>query len=146
MIEYIKKYVELLAIIVSPAPLDPGIQFLTPDSFSQQLACMRHPAGKLIDPHVHNQVTRSVHYTQEVLFLRSGKMRVDLYDTSRNYVESRVLGPGDVILLATGGHGFQMLEETEMIEVKQGPYVGDQDKTRFQGVASVEVSADGERG
>jgi len=56
------------------------------------------------------------------------------------------LGPGDVILLATGGHGFQMLEETEMIEVKQGPYVGDQDKTRFQGVASVEVSADGERG
>ena len=107
---------------------------------------MRHPAGKLIDPHVHNQVTRSVHYTQEVLFLRSGKMRVDLYDTLRNYVESRVLGPGDVILLATGGHGFQMLEETEMIEVKQGPYVGDQDKTRFQGVASVEVSADGERG
>ena len=137
MIEYIKKDGELLAIIVSPAPLDPGIQFLTPDS---------HPAGKLIDPHVHNQVTRSVHYTQEVLFLRSGKMRVDLYDTSRNYVESRVLGPGDVILLATGGHGFQMLEETEMIEVKQGPYVGDQDKTRFQGVASVEVSADGERG
>jgi len=56
---------------------------------------------------------------------------VDFYTDKQIYIESRELNTGDVILLMTGGHGFEMLEETEMIEVKQGPYAGDQDKTRF---------------
>jgi mannose-6-phosphate isomerase-like protein (cupin superfamily) len=96
---------------------------------------MRHPAGKVIDPHVHNPVSRNVHYTQEVLLIKRGKLRVDFYDDAQTYLESRVLEEGDVILLATGGHGFEVLEEVEMIEVKQGPYAGDQDKTRFTGVS-----------
>jgi hypothetical protein len=79
-------------------------------------------------------VAREVHFTQEVLLLRAGRLRVDFYDEQKNYLESRVLGAGDVILLATGGHGFKVLEEVEMIEVKQGPYVGDDDKTRFDGI------------
>jgi hypothetical protein len=83
---------------------------------------------------VHNPVSRNVHYTQEVLFIKRGKLRVDFYDDSQKYLESRILEEGDVILLATGGHGFEVLEEIEMIEVKQGPYAGDQDKTRFTGV------------
>jgi hypothetical protein len=64
---------------------------------------------------------------------RKGRLRVDFYDEDQRYLESRVLGPGDVILLIQGGHGFEVLEEVEMIEVKQGPYVGEQDKTRFIG-------------
>ena len=92
---------------------------------------MKHPAGKLIDPHVHNPVPREVHYTQEVLFIKRGKVRVDFYSNEQVYIESRTLETGDTILLATGGHGFEMLEETEMIEVKQGPYAGEEDKTRF---------------
>ena len=94
---------------------------------------MRHPAGKVIEPHLHNPVRREIHYTQEVLILKAGRMRVDFYDHDRNYLESRVLVAGDVILLIEGGHGFEVLEEVEMIEVKQGPYVGDHDKTRFAG-------------
>ena len=92
---------------------------------------MRHPAGKLIAPHVHNPAPREVIYTQEVLFIKKGKLRVDFYDSEQNYLESRILEAGDVILLIAGGHGFEVLEEVEMFEVKQGPYVGEQDKTRF---------------
>jgi hypothetical protein len=66
--------------------------------------------------------------------IRKGRLRVDFYDAEQHYLESRVLGVGDVILLMQGGHGFKVLEEVEMIEVKQAPYVGEQDKTRFVGI------------
>lgn len=125
----------LIAIIISSKFDREGIHFFTPGDFSQQLAYMCHPAGKIIEPHVHNPVQREVFFTQEVLFLRRGRLRVDFYDNNQNYLESRVLVAGDVILLASGGHGFEALEEIEMIEVKQGPYAGDQDKTRFEGTA-----------
>ena len=123
-----------LALILRQGTSAPGVHFLTPPDFSQQLAYMRHPAGKRIEPHTHNIVPREVFLTQEVLLLRKGRLRVDLYDPNQTYLGSRILGPGDVILLAAGGHGFTVLEEVEMVEVKQGPYCGDQDKTRFQGI------------
>ncbi len=136
MIETIKTGDQLLAVIISRDFHEPGIHFFTPNDLSQQLAYMRHPAGKVIEPHVHNPVSRNVHFTQEVLLIKRGRLRVDFYDDTQAYLESRVLEEGDVILLATGGHGFEVLEEIEMIEVKQGPYAGDQDKTRFTGVSA----------
>jgi mannose-6-phosphate isomerase-like protein (cupin superfamily) len=136
MIEQITYHNQLLALIVSQKFDQPGIHFFTPNELSQQLAYMRHPVGKVIQPHVHNPVTREVQYTQEVLFIRKGKLRVDFYNNEQEYLESRILEPGDVILLVTGGHGFEVLEEIEMIEVKQGPYVGEQDKTRFIGITA----------
>lgn len=140
MIERITHANELLAIIVRAAFSEPGISFFTPNDLSQQLAYMRHPAGKLIQPHVHNPVPRQVHFTQEVLFIRRGVLRVDFYDNGQNYLESRMLHGGDTILLATGGHGFEVIEEVEMIEVKQGPYAGDADKTRFEASKSVKIT------
>jgi mannose-6-phosphate isomerase-like protein (cupin superfamily) len=134
MIEEIRHNGLLQAIIVRSAFDKPGVSFFTPDSFSQQLAYMRHPAGKHIPPHSHNPVKREVFNTQEVLFIRQGKLRVDFYDEERNYLESRIVEGGDAILLASGAHGFEILEEVEMFEVKQGPYVGDNDKTRFEAV------------
>jgi mannose-6-phosphate isomerase-like protein (cupin superfamily) len=131
MLEKIMHQEELLAIIVRNDFVSSGIHFFTPNEFSQQLAYMHHPAGKLIDPHVHNLVPRNITYTQEVLIIKRGRLRVDFYDEKRSYLESRILGAGDVLLLAAGGHGFEVLEEIEMIEVKQGPYTDDQDKTRF---------------
>jgi len=125
---------KLLAIIVYSTFNQSGIHFFTPDDLSQQLAYMHHPAGKVILPHVHNPVPREVHYTQEVLFIRRGAVRVDFYGEKRNYLHSRILREGDVILLATGGHGFEVLEELEMFEVKQGRYAGESDKTRFSGI------------
>jgi mannose-6-phosphate isomerase-like protein (cupin superfamily) len=136
MIEQITCQNQLLALIVSQKFDKPGIHFFTPNELSQQLAYMRHPVGKIIQPHVHNPVPREVQYTQEVLFIRKGKLRVDFYNNEQEYLESRILESGDVILLVTGGHGFEVLEEIEMIEVKQGPYVGEQDKTRFTGITA----------
>lgn len=134
MIEVFKYNDRVFAIILRSAFSCPGIHFLTPNEFSQQLAYMQHPAGKIIEPHVHNSVQREVFYTQEVLFLKRGRLRVDFYNNDRVYIESRTLEAGDTILLASGGHGFEALEEIEMMEVKQGPYAGDADKTRFVGV------------
>jgi mannose-6-phosphate isomerase-like protein (cupin superfamily) len=135
-VEYIRHDDVLLAIIVSGDFSDPGIHFFTTGELSQQLAYMRHPAGKIIPPHVHNPVPREVQYTQEVLVIKRGKLRVDFYDEQQRYLESRILRAGDVILLAVGGHGFEVLEEIEMVEVKQGPYAGERDKQRFLGITA----------
>ena len=122
----------LLACVLRANYRAEGIQFFTPDDFSQQLGYMNRPAGYVIAPHVHNPVPREVQYTKEVLFIKSGRVRVDFYSDEQEYLESTILETGDVILLAYGGHGFEMLEPTEMIEVKQGPYAGEDDKTRFE--------------
>jgi mannose-6-phosphate isomerase-like protein (cupin superfamily) len=123
---------KMIALVIPANFEKDGLEFFTPNHFSQQLAYMKHPKGKEIEPHVHNLVLREVHFTQEVLIIKSGKVRVDLYTNEKDYLESIVLQGGDVILLASGGHGFEMIEQTEMIEVKQGPYAGDDDKTRFK--------------
>lgn len=130
---------QLLALLVSGRFSEPGIHFFTQADYSQQLAYMRHPSGKVIAPHVHNPVPRSVEFTQEVLLLKKGKLRVDFYTPTREYIGSWIIESGDVLLLATGGHGFEALEEIEMIEVKQGPYAGDIDKTRFEVICKDQV-------
>ncbi len=122
---------KLIALIIGSRFEKDGIEFFTPSDFSQQLAYMRRDEGEVIAPHVHNPVDREINLTQEVLFIRRGKVKVDLYSGARIFLTSVVLETGDVILLASGGHGFTMLAPTEIIEVKQGPYLGDQDKIRF---------------
>jgi len=130
-IETISYGLEPIALIIRANYDKPGIQFFTPGSFSQQVAYMKHPQGHKISAHVHNMMTRQVLYTQEVLFVRHGKVKIKLYASGKEYICDRVLYTGDLILLCGGGHSFEMLEETAMIEVKQGPYAGDGDKTRF---------------
>jgi mannose-6-phosphate isomerase-like protein (cupin superfamily) len=125
-----------LAIILRADYRQEGIGFFTPSHYSQQLGYMRRPTGYRIAPHVHVPVPRAVTLTSEVLFVKSGRVRVDFYDRDRGYVESRVVAAGDVLLLAAGGHGFEMLEPSELIEVKQGPYAGEADKARFEPVAA----------
>lgn len=131
MVEEIKLNEQLLGIIIKASYEKDGISFFTPNDFSQQLGYMKRNKGYFIEPHVHNPVERQVVWTQEVLYIKSGKVRVDFYNDEKMYLESRIVCTGDVILLASGGHGFCMLETSEIIEVKQGPYSGDKDKTRF---------------
>ena len=135
----IKKKDKLLGIIIKNDYKADGVDFITSNELSQQVAYMHHPVGKKILPHVHNLVQRSVIMTQEVLFIKKGKLRVDFYDDYKDYLESRILTQGDTILLVSGGHGFEVLEELEMIEVKQGPYAGEQDKTRFESVNEEDI-------
>lgn len=132
MIEQIIHQQVVLAIIIRANYQKEGISFFTPGDFSQQLGYMNREKGYVIDPHVHNLVERKVTLTQEVLYIKNGKVRVDFYDEDRHYLESKIVETGDVILLAAGGHGFEMLENSEIIEIKQGPYCGDEDKVRFE--------------
>jgi len=139
MIKRIFNKEQLLGIIVKNNFHKDGIEFFTGDDLSQQLAFMSHKKGHEIIPHFHNSVPRTIHYTQETLFIRKGKLRVDFYDCEEAYLESHILEAGDVILLVSGGHGFEVLENLEMFEVKQGPFVGAKGKTRFTAISKDQI-------
>ena len=139
MIENIMFEDELQAIILRSDFEKDGIEFFTPSDFSQQLGYMKRAKGYVIPPHVHNPVKREVSFTKEVLFIKRGTVRVDFYDDEQNYFTSRILKKNDVVLLAFGGHGFEIIDEAEIIEVKQGPYAGEGDKTRFEPVSRADV-------
>lgn len=131
MIEHILHHEILMAIIIRASYNKKGISFFTPDNFSQQLGYMNRAKGYTIDPHIHQHHERKVFFTQEVLVVKRGKVRVDFYNNQQQYLESRIILKGDVILLAAAGHGFEFLEDSELIEVKQGPYSAADDKIRF---------------
>ena len=133
MIEKIMHKGQLLAIIVSKDFHEKGISFITPDEFTLQLGYMNHPAGHKIKPHMHQPVQRETIGTQEVLIIQKGVLRIDFYSSSKDYLESRELSSGDVILLISAGHGMTVLEPVTMIEVKNGPYRPEQDKEKFEG-------------
>jgi hypothetical protein len=108
-----------------------GVHFITDPDSSQQVALMRHKEQTVIKPHFHNSIARVITKTQEVLFVKNGKLLCDLYDNEQCYIESCLLEAGDLIILLDGGHGFNIIEDAELIEVKQGPYVKSADKTHF---------------
>ena len=130
-IETIAHGLEPIALIIRSEFDEPGIHFFTPANFSQQVAAMTHPQGHKIAAHIHNLLVRQVLYTQEVLIIKRGKVKVNLYSSNQEFIGAKILQTGDVILFCGGGHSIEMLEETTMIEVKQGPYAGENDKTRF---------------
>lgn len=121
---------QLMALLIKNTHSGQGIDFLTDDSSYQQVAYMGHPSGHKIIPHFHNKIERTVDYTCETLVIRKGILETILYE---NCVEIHRfnLHPGDVLTLFSGGHGFNVIEDVEMIEIKQGPFVGPADKTRF---------------
>lgn len=131
----IKKIVfenKLIAIIIPHGFHKDGIEFFTPREFSQQLGYIKHPKGYKIQAHTHKLAIRKIKYTQETILVKSGKVKVNLYSEDKKYIGSEKLIAGDVILLAIGGHGFVFLEESELIEIKQGPYISfEVDKEKF---------------
>ena len=116
-----------------------GITFITPDDFPHQLGYMNRDKDYVIVPHIHNRVPRTVDFTQETLIIKSGVVRVDFYNQEQKYLESRIVYKGDIILLAAGGHGFKMLQPSEIVEIKQGPYAGAMDKVRFEPIDEIKV-------
>lgn len=126
---------EILAMIIPAGFHSEGINFFSPEDFPQQVGLMSHKAGKIIEAHVHNAIKREIYLTQEVLIIRKGRLRINFYDSGKKYFDSRILNAGDVISISgIDGHGFEVLDDLEMIEVKQGPYLGENDKVRFKGI------------
>jgi len=121
----------LLGILLRGSYDKLGIKFFTDDESSQQLGYMKREKNYDINPHRHNIISRDVRQTQEVIFVKTGQVRVDFYDDNEVYLFSKILNPLDTLLLCDGGHGFHFLKESEIIEVKQGPYLEERDKVRF---------------
>ena len=121
-----------LAHVVPSRFNSPGITFLTEDHFGQQVAYMNRPKGEVIQAYIFEPISRTLIGTQEVLYIRKGRIRVDFYESDRTYVSSMIPGDRDLMLLCTGGHGFEVLEDIDMIEIKQGPFAEGRDKTRFE--------------
>ncbi len=130
-LEYVKYKKKVLAIILRKNYKKKGIHFFTPDNYSQQLGIMTHNKNHEILPHYHKEIKREIFFTRETLIIKSGSLRVDFYERSKKYLKSRILNKGDIILLVSGGHGFQILKKTEIIEIKQGPYSPKRDKIQF---------------
>lgn len=131
MIKNIEFNNEVLAIIISPNYEKKGIEFYTPDDYSQQVGYMNRDKNYVIEPHVHLRQSRNINYTNEVLIVKKGKVKVDFYTDLKEFIKSEIIKTGDLILLIKGGHGFEFLEESQIIEIKQGPYIGEIDKERF---------------
>lgn len=131
LIEHITWNDQPLAYIIR-AELQPDqTTFLTPQSFKQQVGYVVYPAGSEIARHVHRPLERHLIGTSEVLIIRKGRCEIDIYNDDRELVATRELNVGDVMLMVGGGHGFRILEDTVLLEVKQGPYTGLDEKERF---------------
>lgn len=129
MTETIQANGQIIAIIIYSGFRKQGIEFFTSDDSSFQLGYMNRKAGFKVEAHSHKETSRHILNCQEVLFIKSGSVKVFFYDNNNEFLNHKILSSGDCILLASGGHGIEMLEDTEMIEVKQGPFKGDGDKT-----------------
>lgn len=127
----IAKGKDIYAIVLRREYTNSGPNFFTPGEFSQQLGMLIHPKGKIVKRHRHKLVKREIFRTQEVLVLLEGKIRVELFDDEGGKLKTVILKPGDAILLAQGGHKVKVLEDAKIIEVKQGPYAGFDDKEFF---------------
>ena len=122
---------EILAIFIPADVTIEGIEFYTDPEMDFQIGAMRRPLGHEVEPHVHSPVERDLIGTKEVLFVRSGRIAIDFYDDDKKIVTSIEMVSGDVIYLHMGGHGIRFIEESVLLEVKQGPYIQDADKVRF---------------
>ena len=123
---------KLYALIIKETyQKEKGISFFTENGANQQIGYMNHPKNYFIKPHTHQKRETKIFITSEVIILQKGKLRVDFYDTKKKYLFSIILKKNQIIMLVNGGHGFKVLESVKMLEIKQGPFVGNKDKIKF---------------
>jgi len=122
---------QTLTYIIRANPLPDQTTFLTPPEFNQQVGFVVYPQGGEIARHTHRPLERHLIGTSEVLVLLKGRCFIDVYNDEHELVATRELQPGDIMLMVGGGHGFRMLEDTVFLEIKQGPYIGVEEKERF---------------
>ncbi len=135
MIEKIQNQKKLYALIVrSKYRKKKGINFFTDKNATQQFGYMNHKKDHIILPHRHNKRQSKILLTTEVIIILKGILRVDFYSDKEKYLFSKKLYSNDIIMLSSGGHGFKVLKDAQMIEVKQGPYSLSMDKVKFENV------------
>ena len=135
MIEKIIYKKKLYAIIVKGKYRNKkGLTFFTPNEATQQFGYMKHKKKHIIKPHLHKKRETKILQTTEVILLLKGILRVDFYNSFKKYLFSKILKEKDIIMLVDGGHGFKIIKDVEMLEIKQGPYDLIKDKIKFENV------------
>lgn len=130
-IEQITHQNEILAIVIRSNFNKPGVTFATPDEYYMQLGIHNQKKGAVVKPHVHMPFDELKNIkVQEMFHIADGKIKVNLYNQQNKKVKECVLNKGDTILLIVG-HGIEFLEDTRMVEIKQGPYRGQENEKRF---------------
>ncbi|MDC1158565.1 hypothetical protein OAT08_03260 [Pelagibacteraceae bacterium] len=135
MIEKIKHKKKLFALIVrGKYRSKKGVSFFTENKDIQQFGYMNHKKLHVIKPHIHKRQTRKLIHTSEVILLLKGILRVDFYEKNKKYLFSKILREKDIIMLVHGAHGFKVIKNVQMLEIKQGPYINKLDKVKFEEV------------
>jgi hypothetical protein len=131
--EEIKDHNTVLAILIRGADWENELNFVSSDDDYIQVGTWRYNKGQKMAPHIHRVAPRSVSRTQEVIIVKDGRLRADIYTEKREFLRSLELGETDILVLLSGGHGFEVLADgTKVLEVKNGPYVGaDRDRERI---------------
>lgn len=115
----------ILAIIIRDADWEEGLHFVSSNEDYQQVGIWGYTKGQKLAPHIHLTQPRHVLRTQEVIFVKNGRIRADIYTEKKEFLKSVKLERGDTIILLNGGHGYEIVEDdTKVLEVKNGPYVG----------------------
>lgn len=124
-----------LAIVIRDEDWEEGLNFVSSEEDYQQVGIWEYNKGKKLAPHIHLIEPREVLRTQEVVFVKEGRIRADIYTEKEEFLKSVELVRGDFIVLLNGGHGYEILEDdTKVLEIKNGPYVGaDRDRKRIRG-------------
>jgi hypothetical protein len=130
-VEHITYNGNLLAIIIRARMRLEKTTFFTAPELTLQVGSVVYPASGKIASHFHHPIERRIVGTSEVIIVKKGRCLIDFYSDDKKAVGSRELYTGDILILVSGGHGFQMLEDTVLLEVKQGPYIGLDEKERF---------------
>ncbi len=121
-----------MAIVIRNNFHKDGLSFITDPSGTMQFGYLSHPAGHKIEPHIHKSFERKTYDTQEVLYIKSGHVRANFFSQEQVFLDTSVdLYKNDWIILMTAGHSFDVLEDSCIIEIKNGPYAGDDDKIKF---------------
>ena len=134
--EQMKEFIyqnRILARLVEPADWQRGLGFFSKDQEFIQVGTWFYDKGKQLQNHVHNEFSRTAYRTYEVVYMVSGRMKVNLYTLEKEYVESFDIKEGDLLILLESGHGYEILEDnTKVLEIKNGPFSGvDIDKEKF---------------
>ena len=140
MIQKIKHKNKLFALIVRGKYRNKkGVSFFTENKDIQQFGYMNHLKNHVIKPHIHKRQTRKLIYTSEVILILKGILRVDFYNTKKTYLFSKILKEKDIIMLVHGAHGFKVIKNVQMLEIKQGPYITKLDKVKFDEVSDIKI-------
>jgi hypothetical protein len=116
---------EEYALIIDGSKIPDGLKFYTSDDKFVQVASWKYEEGKTLDAHSHKICERTSNVTQEVVIVKKGSIKVKIFNNDEELIAEEIIKEGDILIQFQGGHEYEILEDdTEVFEVKNGPYPG----------------------